>query len=161
MFYFMYENTIKIYSWIQRLIFSSYLSKKSKKGNHSFAIATLRKTGAMDLINSTVQLKYDNMETIIEKLRRNIKNNIKAFKLFRQKRIAVKHLADQIMDKIKKCDLLITDPTFEELDEKWNYYINQYHSAAKFGSLLLKENARLFAKIRMLKKIVTKRKKSK
>ena len=119
----------------------------------------------MDLINSASKIEYDRKTATIKKLREQIKKNLDSFNIFREHRIDVdmKKIDTEFELSIVERELeeaRIISPnncpdieaTYRRLNAKLDYYKNQYYSAAKFGKLLLEENAKLYKKIKKLKR---------
>ena len=119
----------------------------------------------MDLINSAAKIEYDKKTAIIQKSREQIKKNLDSFNIFRQHRIDVnikkndiefelsfteKELEDARINSLNDCPNI--EATLRKLNAELEYYNNQYYSAAKFGKLLLEENAKLYKKIKKLKR---------
>ena len=119
----------------------------------------------MDLINSAAKIEYDRKTTTIKKLREQIKKNLDSFNIFREHRIDVdmkkidvefelsivaRELEEARIISPNNCSDI--EATYRRLNAKLDYYKNQYYSAAKFGKLLLEENAKLYKKIKKLKR---------
>ena len=88
-----------------------------------------------------------------------------AFNIFRQHRISVNIKKNDIEFELSYVERELEDArnnspddcpeiedTLQKLNEELERYNNQYYSAAKFGKLLLEENAKLYKKIKKLKK---------
>ena len=125
----------------------------------------MRETVAMDLINSAAKMEYDKRMVTIKKSRHQIKKNLDAFNIFRQHRISVNIKKNDIEFELSYVERELEDArnnspddcpeiedTLQKLNEELERHNNQYYSAAKFGKLLLEENAKLYKKIKKLKK---------
>ena len=119
----------------------------------------------MDLINSAAKIEYDKRTATIRKSRQQIKKNLDSFNIFRQHRIHVKIKKDDVEFELSFVERELEyarynspndcpgiEATLQKLNADLEHLNNQYYSAAKFGKLLLEENAKLYKKIKKLKR---------